>query len=129
MPYRTIVIIAAATILGIAGVTSDALAFRGGSHAGGIHAGGAGGARGARVGAADHDGMNGGSINRGSINRGAIDRGAIDRGVIDRGVINGLAAYGAYRRPGVAVGVGAGAVGAAAVRSYYNSACGSYPCQ
>jgi hypothetical protein len=118
MPYRTIFAITAVTILGMAGVTSDALAFRGGSHVGGIHAGAAGRARGAHVGAADH-----GGINRGAINRGAIDRGAINRG----------AAYGAYRgyRPGVATGVGAAAAGAAAAGAaaagpYYNSACG-YP--
>jgi hypothetical protein len=116
MPYRTILAITAATILGMAGVTSDALA-RGGTRASGIHAGATGGARGARVGAADH-----GGINRGAINRGAIDRGAINRG----------AAYGAYRgyRSGVAAGVGAAAAGAAAAGAagpYYNSACGNPP--
>jgi hypothetical protein len=49
MPYRIIFAIAAATTLGMAYVTSGALAFRGGSHASGIHAGAAGGARAARV--------------------------------------------------------------------------------
>jgi hypothetical protein len=115
MPYRTILIITVATVLGTACVNGDALAFRGGSHAGGMHAGAAGGARGA--------------MNRGAINRGAMNRGAIDRGAIDRG-----AAYGAYRgyRSGVAAGVGAAAAGAAAAGAaaagpYYNSACGSPP--
>jgi hypothetical protein len=35
MPYRTIVIIAAATVLGMASVTSNALTFRGGGARGG----------------------------------------------------------------------------------------------
>jgi hypothetical protein len=56
MPYRTIVIIATATVLGMANVTSDALAFRGG---------------GARGGAADRGAMNRGASNRGASNRGA----------------------------------------------------------
>jgi len=86
MSYRTIISMAAAAVLGIACVSTDALA-RGGARGGGANVGGvhAGGARVAGV---------------------------------HRGV-----------RPGVAVGVGAAAVGAAAVRApYYNGAeCGYYP--
>lgn len=40
MPYRTVVSLAAATVLALAGVSSQALAFRGGGH-GGVHGGGA----------------------------------------------------------------------------------------
>jgi hypothetical protein len=78
MSYRTFISIAAAAILGIVCVSTDALA-RGG-RAGGVHAG---------------------------------------------GVYHGGVARGAYVRRGVAVGVGAAAVGAS---RYYNStACGYYP--
>jgi hypothetical protein len=78
MSYRTFISIAAAVTLGIACVSTDAVA-RGG-RAGGVHAG---------------------------------------------GVHHGGVAHGAYVRRGVAVGVGAAAVGAS---RYYNStACGYYP--
>ena len=40
MSYRTVISIAAAAILGIACVSTDALAYRGGVRAGGIRAGG-----------------------------------------------------------------------------------------
>jgi hypothetical protein len=113
MQYRTVFIIGAATILGMACVTSDALArgFHGGFRAGGFHAGGfhAAGLRDGRFGGVYH-----GGVYRGGIYRGGV--------------------YGAYRgwRPGVAAGIGAAAVGAAAVGAaaagpYYNSACGYYP--
>ena len=88
MSRRTIVSIAAAAILGIACVSTEALAYRGGgARVGGYHGGGA------RVG----------------------------------GVYHGGAYRGAYVRRGVAVGVGAAAVGAAVAAPYYNSACGYYP--
>jgi hypothetical protein len=114
MQYRTIVVIAASTILGLACVSNDALArgFHGGFHAGGFHAGGFHGGRVA--------GYHGG-VYRGGVYRGGVYRGGV---------------YGGWR-PGVAAGVGAAAVGAAAVgaaaagsyyNNYYNSAaCGYYP--
>jgi hypothetical protein len=40
MSYRTIISIAAAAILGIACVSTEALAYRGTVHAGGVHVGG-----------------------------------------------------------------------------------------
>jgi hypothetical protein len=90
---RTVISIAAAAILGIACVSTEALAYRGGgARAGGYHGGGA------RVG-----------------------------GVYRGGVYRGGAYRGAYVRPGVAVGIGAAAVGAAVAAPYYNSACGYYP--
>jgi hypothetical protein len=110
MQYRTIFIIAAATILGMACVTSDALA-RGG-RAGGFHAGGFHGAGGFRA-----AGVRGGRV------AGAYRGGAYRGGVYRGGV------YGGWR-PGVAAGVGAAAVGAAAIGAaatgpYYNyAACG-----
>jgi hypothetical protein len=41
MSYRTVISMAAAAILGIACVSTDALAYRGGGRVGGVHAGGA----------------------------------------------------------------------------------------
>lgn len=41
MSYRTVISIAVAAILGIACVSTDALAYRGGGRVGGVHAGGA----------------------------------------------------------------------------------------
>ena len=41
MSYRTVISIAVAAILGIACVSTDALAYRGGVRAGGVHVGGA----------------------------------------------------------------------------------------
>ena len=41
MSYRTVISIAAAAILGIACVSTEALAYRGGVRAGGVHVGGA----------------------------------------------------------------------------------------
>ena len=41
MSYRTVISIAAAAILGIACVSTEALAYRGGVRAGGVHRGGA----------------------------------------------------------------------------------------
>jgi hypothetical protein len=82
MSYRTIASVAAPALIGIACVSTDALARGGrggGGRAGGVHAGG----------------------------------------------YHGGVARGAYVRRGVAVGVGAAAVGAS---RYYNStACGYYP--
>jgi hypothetical protein len=40
MSYRTVISIAAAAILGIACVSTDALAYRGGVRVGGVHVGG-----------------------------------------------------------------------------------------
>jgi hypothetical protein len=81
MSYRTIASVTAAALIGIACVSTEALA-RGGARVGG-----------ARVGGVHH-------------------------------VYHG----GAYVRRGVAVGVGAAAVGAAATGVYYNRAqCGYYP--
>ena len=81
MSYRTIASVTAAALIGIACVSTEALA-RGGARVGG-----------ARVGGVHH-------IHHG----------------------------GAYVRRGVAVGVGAAAVGAAAAGTYYNRAqCGYYP--
>jgi hypothetical protein len=40
MSYRTVISVAAAAILGIACVSTDALAYRGGARAGGVHVGG-----------------------------------------------------------------------------------------
>jgi len=40
MSYRTVISIAAAAILGIACVSTEALAYRGGVRAGGVHVGG-----------------------------------------------------------------------------------------
>jgi len=88
MSLRTVISIAAAAILGIACVSTEALAYRGGgARVGGYHGGGA------RVG----------------------------------GVYRGGAYRGAYVRRGVAVGIGAAAVGAAVAAPYHNSACGYYP--
>jgi hypothetical protein len=83
MSYRTFISIAAAAILGIACVSTDALA-RGGHGAGG------------RVGGVHH-----------------------------AGAYHGVHHGGAYVRRGVAVGVGAAAVGA--TRYYNSTACGYYP--
>ena len=41
MPYRTLVSLTAATVLALAGASSQALAFRGGVHGGGVYHGGA----------------------------------------------------------------------------------------
>jgi len=41
MSYRTVISITVAAILGIACVSTDALAYRGGVRAGGVHVGGA----------------------------------------------------------------------------------------
>jgi hypothetical protein len=41
MSYRTVISIAAAAMLGIACVSTEALAYRGGVRAGGVHVGGA----------------------------------------------------------------------------------------
>ena len=41
MSYRTVISVAAAAILGIACVSTEALAYRGGVRAGGVHRGGA----------------------------------------------------------------------------------------
>jgi len=87
MAYRTVISIAAATVIGIASVSTEAMAFRGGFHGGGFRAGGfhAGGAR------------------MGGVYRGGAYRGGVYRG--------------AYARRGWGVGagaVGAAAVGAAA---------------
>jgi hypothetical protein len=85
MAYRTIISVAAASILCIACVSTEALAYRGG-RVSGIRAG----------------------------------------GVRVSGVYRGGAYRGAYVRRGV--GIGAAAVGAAAGRTYYDSAaCGYYP--
>ena len=82
MSYGTIASVTAAALIGIACVSTEALAWRGGARVGG-----------ARVGGVHH-------------------------------VYHG----GAYVRRGVAVGVGAAAVGAAAAGTYYNRAqCGYYP--
>ena len=88
MRYRTVLSLAAAAILGVACVSTDAFAYRAVYRGGGVHVGG---------------------VYRGGAYRGAY--------------------RGAYVRRGVAVGVGAAAVGAAVVApSYYNStACGYYP--
>src|SRR5215467_8789702 len=110
MQYRTIFIIAAATIVGMACVTNDALA-RGGGRAGGFHAGGADRA---------------GSVNRAGVNRAGVYHGGAYAGAYRGGV------YGAGWRPGVGAAAagtaafGAAAVGAAAAGRYYNS-CGYYP--
>jgi len=98
LSYRTVISVTAAAILGIACVSTEALAYRGGVRGGGVRVGGVH-ASGVRVGAY--------------------------RG----GVYHGSAYRGAYVRRGVAVGVGAAAVGAAvAAPRYYNSiACRYYP--
>jgi hypothetical protein len=84
MSHRTVISIAAAAIFGIACVSTEALAYRGGVRAGGVHVGGA---------------------------------------------YRGGAYRGAYVGRGVAVGIGAAAVGAAVLApGYYNrAACGYYP--
>jgi hypothetical protein len=100
MSYRTIVSIAAAALLGITSVSTEALAYRGGARAGGVHRGG---------GVAYHGG---GAYHRG----GYAYRGGYWR----PGVAAGAAAVGA-------AAVGAAATGAYN-NNYYNSApCGYYP--
>ncbi len=98
MSHRTIISIAAAAILGVACVSTDALAYRGGF-------------RGGRVG-----GYHGG-VHRAGVYRGGVYRGAyVRRGV---GVGVGAAAVGA-----AAVG---GAAAAPYYNRYYNSAGCGYP--
>jgi hypothetical protein len=84
MSLRTIISLALATALGVACVSTDALAYRA------VHRGGA--------------------VGVGGVYRGGVYRGA-------------------YVRPGVRVGVGAAAVGAAVAAPYYygRPACGYYP--
>ena len=65
MSYRTVISIAAAAILGIAFVSTDALAYRGGVRVGGVHAGGV------RV----------GGVHRGGAYRGAYVRPGVAVGV------------------------------------------------
>jgi hypothetical protein len=79
MSYRTVISIAAAAVLGIACVSTDALAYRGGGRGGrigGVHAGGA------RV----------GGVYRGGGYRGGYGRGGVGVGV---GIGVGAAAVGA----------------------------------
>jgi hypothetical protein len=122
MSYRTIVCIAAALTLGVAAVSTEALAFRGGGARGG------GGYRGGGI------AYRGGAHRAGAYRGGVAYRGGAYRGAAYRGGV----AYrgGGYYRggrwyPGVAAG--AAAVGAAAAagsyyNNYYNNAqCGYYP--
>jgi hypothetical protein len=106
MSYRSLVSIAAAALLGIACLSTDAFAFRGGGsvRAGGVHAGGA------RV--------------AGGAYRGGGYRGGAYRGGHGPGWGVGAAAAGAA--------IGAAAVGAALASPYYydsydNSQCGYAP--
>jgi hypothetical protein len=105
MSYRTVISIAAAAMLGIACVSTDALARAGGR--GGFHGDRAGGFHGARAGGY-----------RGGARVGGVYRGGGYRGYAGRGI-----------GAGVGVGLGAAAVGAAALAPrYYNSVgCGIYP--
>ncbi len=57
MSYRTVISIAAAAILGVACVSTDALAYRGGYHGGGVH--------GVYRGGAYHGAYHGGYVGRG----------------------------------------------------------------
>jgi hypothetical protein len=90
MSKRSIMFLAAAAVIGISLMATDAFAWRGGG----------GRAGGVRVGGAYH---------------GGVYRHGVGRGV--------------YARRGVAVGVGAAAVGAAVAAPYYygRPACGYYP--
>ena len=58
MSYRTVISVAAAAILGIACISTDALAYRGRAHVGGVHAGGV------RVGGVYHGGVYHGGVYR-----------------------------------------------------------------
>jgi hypothetical protein len=73
MSYRTTISIAAAAILGIACVSTDALAYRG--YRGGVHVGG---------------------VHRGGVHRGGVYHGAVYRGGVYRGgyVRPGVGVYG-----------------------------------
>ncbi len=66
MSYRTVISIAAAVILGIACVSTDALAYRGGYRGGGVHRGGA---------------YHGGVHRRGAYHGGVYRGGYVRRGV------------------------------------------------
>jgi len=75
MSYRSVVSIAAAVILGIACVSTEALAYRGGVRAGGVRVGAVGG------------------VHRGGVHRGAVYRGGAYRGAyVRRGVGWGVGA-------------------------------------
>ena len=96
MSYRTIVCIAAVLTLGVAAVSTDALAYRGGRGAVGYRGGGIA--------------YRGGAYRGGAYRGGLAYRGGYYRG--------------GRWYPGVAAGaaaVGAAAVGAAAATSYYNN--------
>jgi len=58
MSYRTVISIAAAAVLGVACVSTDALAYRGGARAGGVRVGGV------------HAGYRGGGYRGGYVGRG-----------------------------------------------------------
>ena len=100
MSYRKIASVVVAALIGVACVSTDALAFRGGGRAGGAR---------------------GSGVYHAGVYRGG--------GVYHAGVYRGGAYRGAYVRRGIGVGVGAAAVGAAvAAPYYYNSTqCGYDP--
>ena len=97
MSYRSVVSVAAAAILGIACISTDALAYRGGVRAGGVRVGG----------------VHAGGVRVGGVYHGGAYRGAY----VHRGVGVGAAVVGA-----AAVGAAV-----AAPRYYNNVACGYYP--
>jgi hypothetical protein len=101
MSLRIVISLALVTALGVACVSTDAFAYRGGVYRGGAARGGV---------------YRGGAVARGGVYRG----GAVAGGGVYRG---------AYVRPGVGVGLGAAAVGAAVAAPYYNGSrqCGYAP--
>jgi hypothetical protein len=109
MSHRTVISVAVAAILGLAFMSNDAQAYRGGGVRG-VHGGGV----------AYRGGYRGGAVAwRGGGYRGAA--------VVGRG---GYRYGGGYYRPGWgAAAVGAAAIGTAAASSYYYNrpACGYYP--
>src|SRR5258708_38811682 len=100
MSLRIVISLALATALGVACVSTDAFAYRGGVYRGGAA-------------------VRGGVYRGGVVARGGVYRGGV--------AVRGGVYRGAYVRPGVAVG--AAAVGAAVAAPYYYGSrqCGYYP--
>ena len=96
--YRNIISIAAAALVGIACVSTDALAFRGGFRAGGFHAAG----------------FRAGGYRVGGLHAGGVYRGGLYRPGVAVGAAVGAAAVGA-------------AAAAPYYGDYYAPACGYYP--
>jgi hypothetical protein len=102
MSRRTLISLAASVIVGIAciaTISTDAFAYRRGI-----------------------------GVARGGVYHGGVARGGVYRGGVARaGVYRGGVYRGAPVARGVAIGVGAAAVGAAAAGAYYAPRCGYYP--